>query len=53
MNPANSALKRNLTFTLHNDSPTILTGKVNGINTFLQIIEVAAVRSTSKGRILG
>lgn len=35
MNPIRSAIERNLTFTLHLDSPTILTGKVQGINTFL------------------
>ena len=35
MDPVRSAIKRNLTFTLHLDSPTIVMGKIQGINTFL------------------
>jgi len=35
MNPVRSAINRNISFTLHTDSPVILIGKVDGTNTFL------------------
>lgn len=53
MNPAGSAVKRNLTFTLHNDSPTIVMGKMKGINTFLHIAASAVNRKTAQGLTLG
>ena len=53
MNPAGSAVKRNLTFTLHNDSPVVLMGEAAGRNTFWEIIESAVNRKTIAGRVLG
>jgi predicted amidohydrolase YtcJ len=53
MDPVKSAVKRNLTYTLHLDSPTIVMGKTQGINTFLEIITSAVVRKTVGGRVLG
>jgi predicted amidohydrolase YtcJ len=52
MNPAGSALKRGLKFTLHNDSPTVLAGLFNGVNTFLKLISAAVTRTTANGRVL-
>jgi predicted amidohydrolase YtcJ len=49
MNPAGSALKRNLKFTLHIDSPAALVGNLEGINTFLQTVEAAVTRQTKSG----
>ena len=53
MNPAASALQRNLLFTLHNDSPVVLMGETDSRNTFWEIIESAVNRKTMSGRILG
>lgn len=53
MDPVGSAIKKNLTYTLHNDSPTIVMGQVQGINTFIQIISNAVNRKTIGGRVLG
>ena len=53
MNPAASALKRNLLFTLHNDSPVVLMGESQGRNTFWEIVESAVSRKTMSGRLLG
>ncbi len=52
MNPIGSAIRRNMTYTLHNDSPVVLAGVVNGINTFLKIVSCAVNRVTSSGRVL-
>jgi predicted amidohydrolase YtcJ len=52
MNPIGSAIRRNITYTLHNDSPVVLAGVVNGINTFLKIVSCAVNRMTSSGRVL-
>jgi predicted amidohydrolase YtcJ len=52
MNPIGSAIRRNLTYTLHNDSPVVLAGVVNGVNTFLKIVSSAVNRMTSSGRVL-
>lgn len=52
MNPAGSALKRNLTFTLHNDAPVVPAGIYNGVNTFLKSVSAAVNRATSTGRLL-
>lgn len=53
MNPAKSAAKRGLLYTLHNDSPVILNGVLDGKNTFMSIIEAAVNRKTPSGRVLG
>ena len=53
MNPARSALRRNIPITLHNDSPVVLMGDINGRNNFLEIMEAAINRRTLSGRILG
>jgi len=53
MNPVGSAVKKNVTFTLHNDSPTIVMGKIKGVNTFFEIISSAVIRKTLSGRTLG
>lgn len=52
MNPVGSAIRRNLTYTLHNDSPVVLAGMFNGVNTFLKIISSAVNRVTAEGRVL-
>lgn len=52
MNPAGSALRRGLRFTLHNDSPVVLAGLFDGVNTFLKLISAAVNRVTLNGRIL-
>jgi predicted amidohydrolase YtcJ len=52
INPIGSALKRNLTYTLHNDSPVVIAGIFNGVNTFLKIISSAVNRVTSSGKVL-
>ena len=38
MNPVKSVIKRGIVYTIHNDSPVVVTGVVDGLNTFLQII---------------
>jgi predicted amidohydrolase YtcJ len=38
ISPAKSAAKKKLIYTLHNDSPAVLMGEMNGINTFLKIL---------------
>lgn len=53
MDPVASAIARNLTYTLHNDSPTIAMGSAKGYNTFIGIISHAVNRKTIKGRVLG
>jgi predicted amidohydrolase YtcJ len=53
MNPAQSALRRRLAFTLHNDSPVVLMGEAMGRNTCIEIMEAAINRKTSSGRVLG
>ena len=53
MNPAASAVRRNLSFTLHNDSPVVLMGETAGRNTFWEIIESAVNRKSMSGRVLG
>jgi predicted amidohydrolase YtcJ len=54
MNPAGSALKRNINFTLHNDSPIVSMGEALGVNTYIEIMESAINRRTSvSGRVLG
>ncbi len=52
MNPAGSALRKGVNFTLHNDSPTVIAGIINGQNTFLKIISAAVNRKTISGRVL-
>ena len=52
MNPAGSALRRNIKFTIHNDSPIVLAGMFNGVNTFLKLMSAAVNRLTSDGRLL-
>jgi predicted amidohydrolase YtcJ len=52
MNPVKSALTRNLKYTLHNDSPIVRAGIVNGVNTFIKIISSAVNRVTASGRVL-
>lgn len=52
MNPAGSALRRKIKFTIHNDSPIVLAGLFNGVNTFLKLISAAVNRITSGGRVL-
>ncbi len=53
MNPAKSAVNRNLSYTLHNDSPVIMNGVFQGRNTFLGILDAAINRKTSGGLLLG
>jgi len=53
LSPSKSAVKRNLLYTLHNDSPVVVAGKYNGRNTFMEILDAAVNRDTSSGRILG
>lgn len=53
INPAASTLKRNISFTLHNDSPVVLMGQTKERNTFIEIIESAVNRKTQSGRVLG
>ena len=52
MNPAGSALRRKIKFTLHNDSPVVLSGMFNGVNTFLKLMSAAVNRVTLGGRLL-
>jgi predicted amidohydrolase YtcJ len=52
MNPAGSALRRNLKFTIHTDSPVVPAGVVNKTNTFLKLVSAAVNRVTSSGRLL-
>lgn len=52
MNPAGSALRRKIKFTLHNDSPVVLSGMFNGVNTFLKLMSAAVNRVTFSGRLL-
>lgn len=52
MNPTGSALRRGIRFTLHNDSPVVLAGMFNGVNTFMKLISSAVNRVTSSGRVL-
>ena len=53
MNPAGSAVRKNLLFSIHNDSPIVVAGKYNGRNTFIEILDSAVNRQTSSGRVLG
>jgi len=52
MNPIKSAIQRNITYSLHNDSPVVVTGIYEGMNTFLKSVECAVTRKTKGGRIL-
>lgn len=52
MNPVGSAIRRNLKYTLHNDSPVVLAGIFNGVNSFLKLISSSVNRLTSTGRLL-
>jgi predicted amidohydrolase YtcJ len=53
MNPVKSAVNRNLSYTLHNDSPVVVAGFLNGRNTFIEILDAAVNRKTIGGRLLG
>jgi len=53
LNPAKSALKRKVLYTLHNDSPVVVAGVYNGRNTFIDILDASINRKTSSGRVLG
>jgi len=54
MNPAKSALDRNIKFTLHNDAPVVLMGEsLGGRNNYIEIMEAAINRRTYSGRVLG
>lgn len=54
MNPAKSALNRNIKFTLHNDAPIVLMGEsLGGRNNYIEIMEAAINRRTASGRVLG
>lgn len=53
MNPAKSAVRRGLRYTLHNDSPVVMNNIFGGRNTFIEIMEAAINRRTSSGRVLG
>ena len=53
MNPAKSAVKRSINFTLHNDSPVVIMGETTGRNNYIEIMEAAINRVTNAGRVLG
>lgn len=52
MNPVGSAIRRNLKYTLHNDSPVVLAGIFNGVNSFLKLVSASVNRLTATGRLL-
>lgn len=44
MNPAKSAVEKNILFTLHNDCPVIMNSIFDNRNTFIGIMEAAINR---------
>ena len=52
MNPAGSALRRKLKFTIHNDSPVVVAGIFNGVNAFFKLASAAVNRLTSSGQLI-
>jgi predicted amidohydrolase YtcJ len=52
MIPIGSVIRRNLTFTLHSDSPVVIAGVYNGVNTWFKTVSSAVNRKTSAGRVL-
>ena len=53
INPAGSAIRKNISFSIHIDCPMTPLGVVNGRDNFIGIMESAINRITSGGRVLG
>jgi predicted amidohydrolase YtcJ len=52
LSPIGSAIRKNLNYTLHSDSPVVIAGVYNGVNTWLKTISIAVNRVTDAGRLL-